>query len=49
MLPTMTSWELVNRLHSLLGERHKDAMYEGIIMGSDDDTVSGILVANEPW
>ena len=48
MLPEMTSWELVNRLHSLLGERHKDAMYEGIITGSDDDTVSGILVANEP-
>ena len=48
MLPTMTCWELVNRLHAMLGERHKDAMYEGIITGSDDDTVSGILVANEP-
>ena len=48
MLPEMTTWELVNQLHSLLGERHKDAMYEGIITGSDDDTVSGILVANEP-
>jgi putative NIF3 family GTP cyclohydrolase 1 type 2 len=48
MLPEMTSWELVNRLHSMLGERHKDAMYEGIITGGDDDTVSGILVANEP-
>jgi hypothetical protein len=44
----MTSWELVDRLHSMLGERHKDAMYEGIVTGSDDDTVSGILVANEP-
>jgi len=32
----------------MLGERHKDAMYEGIITGTDDDTVSGILVANEP-
>jgi hypothetical protein len=32
----------------MLGERHKDAMYEGVITGSDDDTVSGILVANEP-
>jgi putative NIF3 family GTP cyclohydrolase 1 type 2 len=48
MLPTITSWELVNRIHSLLGERHKDAMYEGILTGSDDDIVSGILVANEP-
>ena len=48
MLPEMTSWELVNRLHSMLGERHKDAMYEGIITGGDDETVSGILVANEP-
>jgi putative NIF3 family GTP cyclohydrolase 1 type 2 len=48
MLPKMTCWELVNRIHSMLGERHKDAMYEGIITGSDDDTVSGILVANEP-
>ena len=48
MLPTMTCWELVNRIHSALGERHKDAMYEGIITGSDDDTVTGILVANEP-
>jgi putative NIF3 family GTP cyclohydrolase 1 type 2 len=48
MLPTMTSWELVNRIHSMLGERHKDAMYEGILTGSDDDAVSGILVANEP-
>ena len=48
MLPTMTCWELVNRLHSMLGERHKDATYEGIITGGDDDTVSGILVANEP-
>ena len=48
MLPTMTCWELVNRIHSMLGERHKDAMYEGVITGSDDDTVSGILVANEP-
>ncbi len=48
MLPTMTCWELVNRIHSVLGERHKDAMYEGIITGADDDTVSGILVANEP-
>jgi putative NIF3 family GTP cyclohydrolase 1 type 2 len=48
MLPTMTCWELVNRLHSLLGERHKDAAYEGILTGGDDDTVSGILVANEP-
>jgi Duf34/NIF3 (NGG1p interacting factor 3) len=48
MLPTMTCWELVNRLHAMLGERHKDAMYEGIITGGDDDTVSGILVANEP-
>ena len=44
----MTCWELVNRIHSALGERHKDAMYEGIITGADDDTVSGILVANEP-
>jgi hypothetical protein len=48
MLPKMTSWELVNRIHSVLGERHKDAAYEGILTGSDDDTVSGILVANEP-
>ncbi len=48
MLPTMTCWELVNRIHSMLGERHKDAMYEGIIVGADDDTVSGILVTNEP-
>lgn len=48
MSPQMTSWELINRLHSMLGERHKDAMYEGIITGSDGDTVSGILVANEP-
>lgn len=48
MLPTMTCWELVNRIHSILGERHKDAMYEGVITGGDDDTVSGILVANEP-
>ena len=48
MLPTITCWELVNRIHSLLGERHKDAMYEGIITGADDDIVSGILVANEP-
>ncbi len=48
MLPTMTCWELLNRLHSMLGERHKDAIYEGIITGGDDDTVSGILVANEP-
>ena len=48
MLPEMTSWELVNRLHSMLGERHKDAAYEGIITGGDDATVSGILVANEP-
>ncbi len=32
----------------MLGERHKDAMYEGIITGGDDGTVSGILVANEP-
>ena len=48
MLPTMTCWELVNRLHAMLGERHKDAMYEGIITGGDEDTVSGILVANEP-
>lgn len=48
MLPTMTCWELINRIHSMLGERHKDAMYEGIITGTDDDTVSGILVANEP-
>lgn len=44
----MTSWELVNRIHSVLGERHKDAMFEGILTGSDDDTVTGILVANEP-
>ena len=48
MLPTMTCWELVNRIHSTLGERHKDAMYEGILTGADDDTVSGILVTNEP-
>src|ERR1044071_5232831 len=48
MLPTMTAWELVNRIHSALGARLKDAMYEGIITGADDDTVSGILVANEP-
>lgn len=48
MLPTMTCWELLNRIHTMLGERPKDAMYEGIITGADDDTVSGILVANEP-
>jgi putative NIF3 family GTP cyclohydrolase 1 type 2 len=48
MLPTMTSWELVNRIHAVLGERHKDAAYEGILTGSDDDTVTGILVANDP-
>jgi putative NIF3 family GTP cyclohydrolase 1 type 2 len=48
MLPTMTCWELVNRIHSMLGERLKDAAYEGIITGTDDDIVSGILVANEP-
>lgn len=48
MLPTMTCWELVNRIHSILGVRYKDAMYEGIITGSDDDVVSGVLVANEP-
>ena len=48
MLPTMTCWELVNRIHSTLGGRHKDAMYEGILTGADDDTVSGILVAIEP-
>ena len=47
MLPTMTAWELINRVHAILGERHKDAMYEGIVVGSDDDAVSGILVANE--
>src|SRR3569833_353406 len=45
MLPTMTSWELVIRIHSTLGERHKDAMYESIITGGDDDDVSGILVS----
>lgn len=48
MLPTMTCWELVDRIHSMLGERHKDAAYEGVITGADDDSVSGILVANEP-
>jgi putative NIF3 family GTP cyclohydrolase 1 type 2 len=48
MLPTMTCWELVNRIHSMLGERHKDAMYEGVITGTDDDAVTGILVANTP-
>lgn len=48
MLPEMTCWELVDRVHAMLGERHKDAMYEGIITGSDDDSVSGILVANDP-
>ncbi|HEY1809336.1 MAG TPA: Nif3-like dinuclear metal center hexameric protein [Acidobacteriaceae bacterium] len=48
MLPEMTCWELLDRLHWILGERHKDAMYEGVITGGDDDTVSGILVANEP-
>ena len=48
MLPTMTCWELVDRLHWMLGERHKDAMYEGVITGTDDDAVTGILVANEP-
>lgn len=44
MLPTMTSWELLNRIHSTLGERHKDAQYEGIITGADDDTYVGMLV-----
>jgi putative NIF3 family GTP cyclohydrolase 1 type 2 len=44
----MTCWELVDRLHWMLGERHKDAMYEGVITGTDDDAVTGILVANEP-
>ncbi|KAA6457936.1 hypothetical protein DYQ86_21465 [Acidobacteria bacterium AB60] len=48
MLPTMTTWELVNRIHSALGERHPDAMDEGILTGGDEDTVTGILVANEP-
>jgi putative NIF3 family GTP cyclohydrolase 1 type 2 len=48
MLPTMTAWELLNRIHATLGERHKDAIDEGIITGGDDDTVSSILVANEP-
>ena len=48
MLPEMTCWELIDRIHWMLDERHKDAAYEGIITGSDDDTVSGILVANEP-
>jgi putative NIF3 family GTP cyclohydrolase 1 type 2 len=48
MLPEMTCWELLDRLHWMLGERHKDAMYEGVITGGDDGTVSGILVANEP-
>ncbi|WP_162601729.1 Nif3-like dinuclear metal center hexameric protein [Occallatibacter savannae] len=48
MLPAMTCWELMNRIHAVLGERHRDAMYEGIITGRDDDTVSGILVTGEP-
>jgi putative NIF3 family GTP cyclohydrolase 1 type 2 len=48
MLPTMTCWELVNRIHSILDERHKDAMDEGVITGGDDDAVTGILVTNEP-
>lgn len=48
MLPTMTCWELIDRIHWMLGERHKDAAYEGLITGTDEDTVSGILVANEP-
>lgn len=48
MLPTMTCWELTNRIHAVLGERHKDAAYEGLITGGDDDVVTGILVANEP-
>ncbi len=48
MLPTMTCWELVNRIHWMLGERHKDAMYEGVVTGGDEDAVTGILVANEP-
>jgi putative NIF3 family GTP cyclohydrolase 1 type 2 len=48
MLPSISSWELVNRIHATLGERHKDAAYEGILTGGDDDSVTGILVANEP-
>jgi putative NIF3 family GTP cyclohydrolase 1 type 2 len=48
MLPLMTCWELIDRIHWMLDERHKDAAYEGVITGSDDDSVSGILVASEP-
>jgi hypothetical protein len=44
----MTAWQLVNRIHTLLGERHKDAIYEGIITADMYAPISGILVANEP-
>ncbi len=60
MTPTMTSWELVNRVHAMLGERHKDGMYEGILtpdyyvpesgarVANFYAPISGVLVANEP-
>lgn len=44
----INAWQLVNRIHDLLGERHKEGMYEGRLTRSLYEPVGGILVANEP-
>jgi hypothetical protein len=44
----ITAWELLNRIHALLGERPKDAMFEGRLNRTLYAPVTGMLVANEP-
>ena len=48
MTVKINAWQLVNRIHDLLGVRHKEGMYEGRLTRSLYEPVSGILVANEP-
>lgn len=35
--PALNAWQLVNRIHALLGERHKDAAFEGILTPTSED------------
>jgi putative NIF3 family GTP cyclohydrolase 1 type 2 len=41
-LPELTSWEVVNRIQAMLGERHRPAMYEGLITPTAPDDYGAI-------
>lgn len=44
----MTAWQFINRIHSALGQRPKEAVFEGRLNRNLYAPVENVLIANEP-